>query len=170
MKILLTQELATKGTFSVEKSIRFTEMEPALTAELVADFQVHQVQENLFSLEGHLQGTVQTQCDRCCKALELIVSHDYTYTLRIGEEPLHASEYNCTDDDCETLFLNEAVLESDDITREQLLLAIPGFSICARGCKGLCGRCGINLNEKQCKCGDINENSPFAILKNIKNN
>jgi uncharacterized protein len=170
MKILLTQELATKAHFSFEESIRFAKEEPGIAAELIVDFQIHQVQEDRFRLEGQLEGTVQTQCDRCCKELELAVSHDFTYSLRLDEEPAQASEYNCTEDDCETMFLHEPAVESEDIIREQLLLAMPGFSLCGRDCKGLCDRCGINLNIKSCKCGEVNENSPFAILKDIQNN
>lgn len=168
MKILLTQELANERSFTVEESYRFTDMEPVLNAEIFADFHVSQVQEHLFHLTGHLEGTVHRQCDRCCSELDVAVRRDYRYTLRTDQEPQYAAEHDCSADDCETIYLVEPIVQSEDIIREQLLLAVSGYSLCNEDCKGLCERCGINLNEKQCECGEINENSPFAILQNLQ--
>ncbi len=168
MKILLTQELATRRSFTVEDSYQVIEMEPVLTVDLLAEFHVSQVQEHMFHLVGQLEGVVHRHCDRCCTELDVTVRQDYRYTLRIEEEPQYAPEHDCTADDCETLYLVEPAVESDDIIREQLLLAISGYSLCSEECKGLCGRCGVNLNKKQCNCGDINANSPFAILQDLQ--
>lgn len=168
MKIILSQELTTLRSFTVEGSYQFTEMEPVLSADLLADFHVSQVQDHVFHLVGQLKGTVYRQCDRCCSDVDVSVRLDYRYTLRIEDEPQYASEHDCSADDCEILYLDEPAVECDDIIREQLSLAISGYSLCSEECKGLCGRCGVNLNKKQCKCGDINENSPFAILQNLQ--
>jgi len=80
------------------------------------------------------------------------------------------SEHHCSDDDYDVLYLSDSVIESTDILREQLLLALPVSSVCSESCMGLCDRCGTNLNENQCKCGEVNENSPFAILKKLQKN
>lgn len=45
--------------------------------------------------------------------------------------------------------------ESVDLTadvREDILLALPSFPLCMDSCKGLCPRCGKNLNEGPCGC------------------
>jgi len=45
--------------------------------------------------------------------------------------------------------------ESVDLTeavRETILLAFPNYPVCRAECKGLCGRCGANLNESACRC------------------
>ena len=36
--------------------------------------------------------------------------------------------------------------------REQWLLAVPGFALCREDCKGLCLRCGADLNQGPCNC------------------
>jgi uncharacterized protein len=46
--------------------------------------------------------------------------------------------------------------ESVDLTaevREAMLLAFPTYPLCNKECKGLCARCGGNLNRNECKCG-----------------
>ncbi|MFH0953036.1 MAG: DUF177 domain-containing protein [Verrucomicrobiota bacterium] len=45
--------------------------------------------------------------------------------------------------------------ETVDLTgdiREDILLNLPVVSLCSPACKGLCPRCGKNLNEGPCSC------------------
>ena len=43
--------------------------------------------------------------------------------------------------------------------REAIILNLPAYPRCSESCKGLCGVCGVNLNDNDCKCnvesGDI---------------
>ena len=36
--------------------------------------------------------------------------------------------------------------------REQVLLSLPSRTLCKEDCKGLCPRCGQNLNLAPCNC------------------
>ncbi|MBR6021708.1 MAG: DUF177 domain-containing protein [Kiritimatiellae bacterium] len=45
----------------------------------------------------------------------------------------------------------EAIDATADV-REDLLLELPGYPLCAPDCKGLCPECGNNLNEGPCGC------------------
>jgi len=168
MEILLVDVIAKKNSVSVKESIHFSDVALVLDAEINGKFRISQQQEDLFSLDGTLRATVSTICDRCGAEMEFEVEQNYFYQLRIGAPPQVGSEYHCTDDDCEVLYLSEAVIDSETILREQLLLALPTSCLCVESCQGLCDRCGINLNEKKCKCREINENSPFAILKKLQ--
>jgi uncharacterized protein len=45
--------------------------------------------------------------------------------------------------------------DSVDITedlREEILLHVPGFPLCSEQCKGVCPRCGADLNKGSCGC------------------
>ncbi|MBS6941064.1 MAG: DUF177 domain-containing protein, partial [Slackia piriformis] len=52
-----------------------------------------------------------------------------------------------------------------------ILVDVPLVPLCADDCKGICPRCGKNLNEGACACVAENEavgkNNPFAALKGI---
>ena len=54
------------------------------------------------------------------------------------------------------------------ILRELLALEIPIRYVCDETCKGLCSRCGQNLNVTACTCTPIKGDSRFAILKQLK--
>jgi uncharacterized protein len=40
----------------------------------------------------------------------------------------------------------------EDVLREQVLLTLPVRTLCRSDCKGLCPRCGRNLNTEPCAC------------------
>jgi uncharacterized protein len=45
-----------------------------------------------------------------------------------------------------------ADLELGDVIREALILAAPEYPLCREDCRGLCPRCGAELNEGPCGC------------------
>ena len=36
--------------------------------------------------------------------------------------------------------------------RQEIILANPPKILCSEDCKGICPKCGMNLNKEQCKC------------------
>ena len=59
------------------------------------------------------------------------------------------------------------VLDVSDEAREALALSVPFRALCREDCKGLCPRCGKNLNEGPCGC-KLEPPNVFASLKNPK--
>ena len=43
-------------------------------------------------------------------------------------------------------------IDISDVVRETILLAQPLNNICSPECRGLCLKCGANLNETDCNC------------------
>ena len=42
--------------------------------------------------------------------------------------------------------------EIDADIREEMILNYPVIILCGEGCRGLCLRCGVNLNKEKCLC------------------
>ena len=36
--------------------------------------------------------------------------------------------------------------------RQEIIMANPAKVLCSKDCKGICPKCGANLNKEQCKC------------------
>ena len=53
--------------------------------------------------------------------------------------------------------IEDGFLDMDEMLREQLEMEFPLRFLCKENCKGLCSKCGQNLNEGECDCakGDI---------------
>jgi uncharacterized protein len=60
----------------------------------------------------------------------------------------------------------------DNYFRESFILALPLRSICTENCKGLCGKCGANLNTNNCSCSVEDNPDPRwePLTKLLKNN
>lgn len=101
-------------------------------------------------------------CDRC---LEPVPKH---FDIKVAEVYINKDE---ADTDCEFVY-DKSIVDISDLFRERLLLAIPIGILCKEDCKGLCQKCGTNLNYSKCDCKfevdePITENNPFAKLKDF---
>jgi len=45
---------------------------------------------------------------------------------------------------------------------------LPLKPLCREECKGLCSRCGADLNQGPCGCPEIENESPFALLQQLR--
>jgi len=168
VKILLADIVGKDRKFSYLESLDSLLSDFTLKSPVEAVLLARQKNEDSYMLSGTVKASVTVGCDRCGKIIPLPVSREFQYVLHIGEQPERNAEYQCNDEDCEALYLNEAAIECEAIVEEQLLLAMPVQRLCDESCKGLCKECGINLNVKKCQCGEFNSNSPFAILKKLQ--
>ena len=57
---------------------------------------------------------------------------------------------------------------SNDV-RDYMILSIPMKRLCKEDCKGLCVKCGSDLNEKQCECEDSEIDDRWKVLTKLKN-
>ena len=61
-------------------------------------------------------------------------------------------------------------IDTVDITedlREEILLHVPGFSVCSAECRGICPQCGVNLNTGSCECKTEQGPTPWSALDNL---
>ena len=84
--------------------------------------------------------TVLTACDRCLADLELDMDLDETYYLFPENTP-----------DVDYFYSGDEI-ELDDYVRETLVMNMPGKVLCSEDCKGLCSKCGADLNLGDCGC------------------
>ena len=52
---------------------------------------------------------------------------------------------------------------------KQLLVNLPMKVLCSEDCKGICNRCGANLNIEQCQCEDSELDPRMASIRDIFN-
>ena len=124
---------------------------------------------------GTLSGTAHRQCVRCLKeyddAVWIPVVGEYHRDTDLkdrtaGREPSERSGEEVTDDDVYVYEGEEINL--GEMLREHVLLSVPMQPLCHDECRGLCPVCGQDLNVRRCDCREEQIQSPFAVLKKLR--
>ncbi len=140
-----------------------------LSSSVTADISCRLKSEDTVILEGVLAGRIRLDCARCGDQVDFKLEEEFMYLVTTQEEEIsELHEKECSDEDCDTLYLKEPVIDVTDILQEQLYLAIPGKVLCNEQCKGLCLNCGKSKNRNECTCDGVLPDSPFAALKKLK--
>jgi uncharacterized protein len=74
-------------------------------------------------------------------------------------------EVELTADRIGLVFFRGDEIDFKDAVQEQVVLALPYKPLCRETCRGLCPRCGADLNTETCSCTSEPAASPFAVLK-----
>jgi uncharacterized protein len=113
-------------------------------------------------VRGGLQAEAELECRRCLKPVRLRLDEDLTFVYR--PETAASAE----DEDSYPLPARARELDLSRAVREHVMLAVPQYAICEEACRGLCPRCGTNLNEATCACETEEEDPRWAALRRLR--
>ena len=110
-------------------------------------------------MEGQVRTTIHGICDRCAGSFD----REVTFPIDVVLVTELANEEN----EDEWVFpLEGDSADLDDIVRTVFVLNLDSKLLCREDCKGICQRCGKNLNDGPCNCQK--ELDPrFAALKQL---
>lgn len=137
---------------------------------VAASIRLTKKNENKVEVKGNLQACVFLECDRCLKQYTFQVDSPMQLVVEVSEKGEHwkLQDIEPAGVELETISQDKPVVDLSELLRQQLLLALPEKKLCSPVCKGLCSRCGVELNQEECGCGNGTGNSPFAVLENLK--
>ena len=94
-------------------------------------------------LEGTARSVLDLTCDRCGKPFsrEKIVPLDCLVAHELEDE-----EHD------EIVLLDGTELDLDEVVTTAYVLAMDIKHLCSDDCKGLCYKCGVDLNVEPCRC------------------
>ncbi len=119
-------------------------------------------------LRGHLTATVLVDCTRCLEAIEKELDFSFR-AIFVGSDQVDARpEAEIGDEALDESLIPDGLIDMAEVVREQILLAVPVQVFCTDDCRGLCSKCGSNLNLIDCKCADDEMDPRWAALKNLK--
>ena len=121
-------------------------------------------------MQGQLKATLSLTCDRCLVCYDFDVDTELQVLFKsVSSEYKHLKELECNVEELDSVILDEPVVDLDDVLRQQLYLALPLRNLCSEQCRGICARCGENLNVVECRCNHERQDLPFAVLAQLKN-
>jgi len=126
----------------------------------------------MVQIEGHVRTTIRLTCGRCLREfispLESEFALTYARDLPGFPEADQPVEKEIGAEEIGLIAFRGEEIDLTDGIQEQLILALPLRPLCSETCKGLCPRCGSDLNDADCKCSRPAADSPFAGLGRIK--
>ena len=107
-------------------------------------------------LDGEIKPELKVTCARCGKEI------NYSEPIKLQAK---ITDKLANEDDEEFVLLQDFALDIDELVRTALILEMPSRFLCVEDCKGLCPKCGCDLNEGSCNC-DLKDRDPrWDVLK-----
>ncbi|MDX1701133.1 MAG: DUF177 domain-containing protein [Melioribacteraceae bacterium] len=129
-----------------------------LILDLKLDKSHHQI-----LMSGNLTISAHLNCDRCNENYKSNFNSDFTLLYLFNQDRIH-------EDDVNVKYLSPKD-DKIDITADVIdyaRLSLPMKQLCSEDCKGLCMKCGANLNHSKCSCVNDNIDPTWEQLKKLK--
>jgi len=142
------------------KSIRLPDEFPGIVSvDVVMDKSVHQI-----VLDCKLDTTALLNCDRCLEPFYLNIGTEFRLVY------LFSKKNNIDSENLNLTFISPEATKIDitEEVKEYCMLSIPLKLLCKEDCKGLCSKCGINLNIENCDCKKDEYNPIWEKLNKLK--
>jgi uncharacterized protein len=110
-------------------------------------------------LTGRAEAETELQCARCLTRFSSPMTLDLC-------ELFVAPGHEAAEEDAFRIEGGE--IDVGEMMREGLTLALPLNPLCREDCKGLCARCGTDLNVGACDCTDDEVDPRWAALSGLR--
>jgi uncharacterized protein len=108
--------------------------------------------ERGYLLDGEVRSEAVLRCARCLAEFPFHFSEPVELKLLALAGAPRDDETRLGREDLEVRFFDSPQLDLAELAAEQFELALPAKPLCSPTCRGLCPRCGANLNEAACGC------------------
>lgn len=130
---------------------------------------IHQSKAKV-TVGGEVAAELAVECDRCLRALTVPVSSTFTVEYVTPDVYQAGQGSELLDEDLSLSVFDGAVIDLDELVREQLLLALPTQVLCREDCQGLCPVCGSDRNLQNCSCQEAEIDPRWAGLRELAKN
>ena len=113
---------------------------------------------------GHWKGSMLIPCDRCLK--DVVVPFEFD----IDRETDFAHIADNTFDDDSGSYIVEHSIDTDALLNNEILIHFPMKTLCREDCKGICLKCGKDLNLGECGCDRTVLDPRMAAIQDIFKN
>ncbi len=137
------------------------------TCPIVEKQPVHLVLNHLgkkkIQMNAEIQMTLEIPCARCLDPVSVPFVISVDTQLELPETPDEVKE------ESEEPYIDGYQLDVDALVRNELFVHMPLRVLCKEDCKGICKRCGTNLNLGTCDCDATELDPRMAAILDIFN-
>ena len=116
----------------------------------------------------YITGTIRTtflqRCSRCLNTAATSMDFKFSVLYQPGMSDQKEAPHELKGEELEIGFYGHDEIELADMLREQITVNLPIKPLCAETCKGMCPRCGANLNNESCSCTTQETDERWKVL------
>lgn len=118
-----------------------------------------------FEVKGEINTVVKLNCGRCLESYD----HEITTELKENYYSAEIQRIPSTDDENEEEYIpfSGDYINIETEVSSSIQLALPMGQICNEQCRGLCPKCGANLNKEECSCDNDDVDPRLAVLQDL---
>ena len=133
-----------------------------ITKKAPVTFTFTNIGVNKAKVEGSVELEFETRCDRCLTEVPTLLKLSFD---RIVTSPEAVTE----DEEDSRDFMEGYQLDVEAFVYNEILMNWPVKILCKEACKGVCMKCGQNLNIKDCGCDTFVPDPRMAAIQDIFN-
>ena len=117
--------------------------------------------------EADIDVTLLIPCDRCLEDARENIKISVSKEINLGDTDI--TRRDALD---EMVYITGTTFDAEKFAYGEILVNLPMKVLCSENCKGICNRCGTNLNHEDCGC-DTTELDPrmakaLEVFKSFK--
>lgn len=120
--------------------------------------------KNRAAINGQVEFVFLLDCDRCLKPVEEKMALDF-----FREVSVSGMEEDMSEEDDDQDFMEGYQLNVNDLLNNEIMINWPMKVLCKPDCKGICPKCGKDLNTGDCECDTFVPDPRMAVIKDIFN-
>ena len=136
-----------------------------LTEKQPLELRIANMGDNKLEISGTASYETQIPCDRCLEEVKTSIELDFS-----KEVDMNLSAEGRIEDLDETDFIIGYNLDVDKLIYSEILVNWPMKTLCKEDCKGICKKCGTNLNHGTCDCDTVELDPRMAVIAEIFKN
>jgi len=129
--------------------------------DLVAEVTIMPQAENGALIRGTLKGAVMLHCDRCTADFSMTIDESFDVYEQLPEDDYDGEPRVRLDS-------GQLQLNIGAILWEEFAVTLPVKPLCTEECKGMCAKCGKDLNTGACDCEQAEGDERLAVFRNLK--
>lgn len=117
--------------------------------------------------QGEVSTRMELQCSRCLRNFPKDMDMNINVVYHPLEELTGEEKHEVREDELDMGFYRDDELDIQDLVAEQILLNVPMKPLCSESCRGICPKCGADMNVNPCRCEQKETDPRLAVLKKL---
>lgn len=162
---LIDQGTGTSEAYIFEGPAKFEGIIPA--SDIKGKVQIMRIDKGFNVAVKNTEIKMKLNCEKCLKPITPTIKIDFFEKQFLLNEPKQPEDPN----DLYLVDKKHLTINLAEPLRQEIILHFPVVQVCSESCKGICPKCGTDLNKKKCKCKidqkNDTSNKPLAVLKEL---